>query len=63
LEYVGLIVCLGIIYLQWKKNKDWRNSEAYKQYIVTDEFKKPLALGFIKDSVRKLKKEAIRHYI
>lgn len=45
LGYIGLVICLIVIYFQWKKSKEWRNSLSYRQYRSADEFKRTMALG------------------
>jgi restriction system protein len=45
MEYLIIIVLLGFIYYQWKKGKDFRETEAFKNYTSTEEFKRTLAFG------------------
>ena len=45
MEYFILAVLLGVIYFQWKRNKNTKELTTYKKYLSTEEFKKTLAFG------------------
>lgn len=45
MEYFLLCVLLGFIFYHWKKIKNFRSEETYKNYLSTEEFKRTLALG------------------
>lgn len=45
MEYFLLVFLLGVIYFQWKRNKDKKEHATYKKYLSTVEFKKTLAFG------------------
>lgn len=45
MEFFVIIMLLGFIYYLWKTGKNSRDSEVYKKYLSTEEFKKTLAFG------------------
>ncbi|PLR83476.1 restriction endonuclease [Bacillus canaveralius] len=45
MEYFISLVLLGFIFFQWKKGKNSRAEEIYKNYLSTEEFKRTLAFG------------------
>ncbi|WP_235846514.1 restriction endonuclease [Neobacillus drentensis] len=45
MDYLIILILLGFIFFQWKKGKDSRQSEIYKKYLSTEEFKRTLAFG------------------
>ncbi|WP_078549771.1 restriction endonuclease [Litchfieldia alkalitelluris] len=45
MEYFILAILLGFIFFQWKKSKTFKELEANKKYLSTEEFKRTLAFG------------------
>lgn len=45
MEYVIILVLIGLVYFQWRKNRGQYEEEVFKKNVVADEFKKTIALG------------------
>jgi len=45
MTYLIILVLVGILVLQWKKERTKKSEEIYKNLTVSDEFKKTIALG------------------
>lgn len=57
LEYLIILLLLGIVFFQWKNQKRIKAEEYLNNYVIQDEFKKTIALGlyqrFCNDSEEK----------